>query len=60
MSGQTVRGEIAERDAAGYHYYPGREQAAGWFRREGLVIADEDFQREDGWAYRHFLLRTGG
>jgi hypothetical protein len=29
-------------------------------RREGLVIADEDFRREDGWGYRHFLLRTGG
>jgi hypothetical protein len=26
----VVRGEIIEGDVAGYHYYPGREQAAGW------------------------------
>jgi hypothetical protein len=49
-----------EGDVAGYHYYPGREQAVEWFGREDLAIADEGFRREDGWGYRHFLLRTRG
>jgi hypothetical protein len=25
---------------------------------EGLEITDEGFSQEDGWAYRHFLLRA--
>lgn len=54
----AVRGEIVEGDVAGYHYYPGREQAVEWFEQEGLVIVDEDFRRDDGWGYRHFLLRA--
>ena len=56
----AVRGEIVEGDVAGYHYYPGRDQAVGWLTREGLTIADEDFQRANGWGYRHFLLRAAG
>ena len=32
----AVRGEIVEGgEVAGYHYYPGREQAVDWFEREG-------------------------
>jgi hypothetical protein len=31
-----------------------------WFGQEHLAIADEGFRQEDGWAYRHFLLRTRG
>jgi ubiquinone/menaquinone biosynthesis C-methylase UbiE len=54
----AVRGEIVEGDVAGYHYYPGREQAVEWFGREGLAIVDEGFRRDDGWGYRHFLLRA--
>jgi cyclopropane fatty-acyl-phospholipid synthase-like methyltransferase len=53
----AVLGEIAEPDAPGYHYYPGRDQAMDWFGQQGLAIADEGFRREDGWGYRHFLLR---
>lgn len=56
----AVRGEIVEGDVAGYHYYPGREQAVAWLTREGLSILDEDFRQHDGWGYRHFLLHTGG
>ena len=56
----AVRGEIVEGDVAGYHYYPGREQAVAWFTREGVTIADEGFRRENGWGYRHFLLHTAG
>src|SRR5262249_26120342 len=37
----AVRGEIVEGDVAGYHYYPGRDQATGWIQHEGLAIADE-------------------
>lgn len=35
------------------------EQAAGWLERENLTIVDESFKRDDGWGYRHFLLRAG-
>jgi len=34
----AVRGELAGEDTPGYHYFPGRDQAAGWFGRQGLVI----------------------
>ena len=53
----AVRGEIIEGGAAGYHYYPGRDRAIGWLRQEGLEIIDEGFKQEEGWGYRHFLLR---
>jgi len=55
----AVRGEVVEGDVAGYHYYPGREQVAQWLGQESLAIADEGFGQDDGWGYRHFLLRTG-
>lgn len=53
----AVLGEIVEGDVAGYHYYPGRDRVVGWFAAEGLSIVDEGFSQEDGWGYRHFLLR---
>jgi hypothetical protein len=40
----AVRGEILEGDVAGYHYYPGRDQAVEWFGRERLAIVDEGFR----------------
>jgi SAM-dependent methyltransferase len=52
----AVRGEVAEGDVAGYHYYPGRDRVVDWFQTEGLVVLDEGFRQEDGWGYRHFLL----
>jgi len=54
----AVPGEVVEGDVAGYHYYPGRERAVGWFAAEGLAVVDEDYKQEDGWGYRHFLLRS--
>lgn len=33
----AVRGELAGEDTPGYHYFPGRDQAADWFGRQGLV-----------------------
>ena len=54
----AVRGEIIDGDVAGYHYYPGRERVIGWFADEGLAVADEGYKQEDGWGYRHFLLRS--
>ena len=54
----AVRGEIVEGDVAGYHYYPGRDQAAEWLGQENLAIVDERFRRDNGWGYRHFLLRA--
>ena len=54
----AVRGEIVEGDVAGYHYYPGRERAVDWFSQQGLAIVEEGFKQEDGWGYRHFLLRS--
>jgi ubiquinone/menaquinone biosynthesis C-methylase UbiE len=55
----AVRGEVVEGDVASYHYYPGRQRAVDWFAAEGLAIVDEGFKQEDGWGYRHFLLRSG-
>jgi ubiquinone/menaquinone biosynthesis C-methylase UbiE len=53
----AVWGEIVEGDVAGYHYYPGRDQVVEWFAQEALTIVDEGFKQEQGWGYRHFLLR---
>jgi SAM-dependent methyltransferase len=55
----AVWGELAEPDTPGYHYCPDRDQAVDWFGQQGLAIAGEGFRRENGWGYRHFLLRTG-
>ena len=55
----AVRGELVEGDVAGYHYYPGRDQAVAWITSQGLTIVDEAFRWENGWGYRHFLLHTG-
>jgi ubiquinone/menaquinone biosynthesis C-methylase UbiE len=54
----ALRGEVVEGDVAGYHHYPGRNRVVGWLRSEGLAIEDETVTREDGWSYRHFLLRA--
>ncbi len=54
----AVRGEVTEGNVAGYHYYPGRDRVISWLGAEGLEIIGEDFRQEDGWGYRHFLLRS--
>lgn len=53
----AIRGELVEGDA-GYHYYPGRDQAVDWFGQQGLAVVEEGSRRENGWGYRHFLLRA--
>ena len=55
----AVWGEVAEPDTPGYHYCPGRDQAVDWLGQQGLAIVDKGFRRENGWGYRHFLLRAG-
>jgi SAM-dependent methyltransferase len=55
----AVRGELAEEDTPGYHYFPGRDQAVGWFGQQGLAIVDEGFRRGNDWGHHHFLLRPG-
>jgi SAM-dependent methyltransferase len=52
----VVRGEVIEGDVAGYHYYPGREQALAWLADAGFVLDEEDYDQQDGWGYRHVLL----
>jgi SAM-dependent methyltransferase len=52
----VVRGEVIEGDVAGYHYYPGRERALAWLADAGFVLDEEDYDQQDGWGYRHFLL----
>jgi cyclopropane fatty-acyl-phospholipid synthase-like methyltransferase len=54
----AVRGEVVEGDVAGYHFYPGRQRVIEWFDTAGLEVVDEGFKQEDGWGYRHFLLRS--
>ena len=56
----AVRGEVIEGDTAGYHYYPGRAQVLAWFDAEGLDVVAEGFDQEDGWGYRHWLVRDRG
>ena len=53
----AVRGEVIEGDVAGYHFYPGRQRVLDWFVAEGLEVLQETFKQENGWGYRHFLLR---
>jgi 2-polyprenyl-3-methyl-5-hydroxy-6-metoxy-1,4-benzoquinol methylase len=55
----AVRGELANGNPAGYHFFPGRDQAVDWFGRQELAIVDEGFGRGNGWGHRHFLLRSG-
>jgi SAM-dependent methyltransferase len=54
----AVHGEVIQGDVAGYHYYPGRDQVIRWLSAEGLELVDEAFDQEDGWGYRHLLLRA--
>lgn len=54
----AVPGEVTEGDVAGYHYYPGRAQVMAWLAAEGLTVADEDVDQQDGWAYRHLIVRA--
>ena len=53
-----VHGEVIEGDTAGYHYYPRPEQVAAWLDAEGLDVVSEGYDQEDGWGYRHLLLRS--
>jgi SAM-dependent methyltransferase len=53
-----VRGEVIEGDTAGYHYYPRPEQVAAWLDAESLDVVTDGYDQEDGWGYRHLLLRS--
>ena len=55
---RPFRGEVTEGDVAGYHYYPGRAQVMAWLAAEGLTVVDEDVDQQDGWAYRHLIVRA--
>jgi ubiquinone/menaquinone biosynthesis C-methylase UbiE len=54
----AVPGEVVEGDVAGYHFYPHRKQVLAWLDSENLELIDEHYKKEDGWGYRHFLLRS--
>jgi SAM-dependent methyltransferase len=54
----AVRGEVIDGDTAGYHYYPGRGRVMGWLRAAGFQVVDEAYDQQDGWGYRHLLLRV--
>jgi ubiquinone/menaquinone biosynthesis C-methylase UbiE len=55
----VVPGEMAE-EGAGYHYYPSRQQVAGWLEEAGLVVEAEAGSDEgDGYGYLHLLTRAG-
>ena len=51
----VVPGEMAE-EGAGYHYYPSRQQVAGWLEEAALVVEAEAGSDEgDGDGYLHLL-----
>jgi len=54
-----VRGEVIEGDVAGYHYYPGRDRALAWLAEAGFAVADEAFDQQEGWGYRHLIVCAG-
>jgi SAM-dependent methyltransferase len=54
----AVKGEVIEGDVAGYHFYPGREQVIAWLEAEDFSPVAEAFDQEDGWGYRHLLVRS--
>jgi ubiquinone/menaquinone biosynthesis C-methylase UbiE len=56
----AVHGEVIEGDTAGYHYYPGRARVDAWLDAEGLAVVDDAVDQQDGWAYRHLLVRDAG
>jgi SAM-dependent methyltransferase len=55
----AVRGEVIEGDTAGYHFYPGRDQALRWLAEAGFEVVAEDFDQQEDWGYRHLLTRAG-
>jgi SAM-dependent methyltransferase len=54
----SIRGEAIEGDTAGYHYYPGRAQALAWLSDAGFDVVEEAFDQQDGWRYRHLLVKA--
>ena len=52
----VVRGELAE-EGAGYHYYPSRDQVAGWLAGAGLELEAQEYSPGDGYGYLHLLAR---
>ena len=54
----VVRGEVVEGDTAGYHYYPGRDRVRRWLADLPATIVDDATDHEDGYSYRHLLVRT--
>lgn len=54
----ALAGEVVEGDVAGYHYYAHRQQVLAWLDSENLELIDEHYKQEDGWGYRHVLLRS--
>jgi cyclopropane fatty-acyl-phospholipid synthase-like methyltransferase len=54
----AVLGEVIDGDVAGYHYYPTGQQVGDWIAAEGLAVIDETYHQDDGWGYRHLLLRS--
>ena len=54
----AVHGEVIEGDTAGYHFYPGRDQALTWLAETGLEVVAEDFDQQEGFGYRHLLTRA--
>jgi hypothetical protein len=54
----AVLGEVTGGGAGAYHYYPGRERVMRWLDAERLDVTAEAFDQEDGWGYRHLLVRS--
>ena len=52
----VVPGEMTA-EGAGYHYYPSRDQIAGWLAGAGLQVEAQEYSPGDGYGYLHLLTR---
>jgi ubiquinone/menaquinone biosynthesis C-methylase UbiE len=54
----VVHGEDVGGETGGYHYYPDRDQVAGWFADARFEVVDEADEWLEGYGYHHLFLRS--
>jgi SAM-dependent methyltransferase len=54
----VVHGEDVGDETGGYHYYPDRDQVAGWLADAGFEVVDEADEWLEGYGYHHLFFRS--